>query len=80
MSSSIVASAPAKTAYQRPYKSRRQRREVDRRKYDEAKDRKFLVRMGVVVGLILIMALGVALVGMADSGGASAGATTSAFR
>lgn len=78
MPASIVAPAPSKTAYQRPYKTRRQRREVDRRKYDEAKDRQFLVRMGVAVGLLLVVALGIALVGIADSSGASA--SVSAFR
>ena len=70
MSSSITASAPSKTAYQRPYKTRRQRREVDRRKYDEAKDRQFLVRMGVAIGLLLVVAIGFALKGMVDSAGA----------
>ncbi|WP_426058384.1 hypothetical protein [Hymenobacter sp. B1770] len=56
-----------KSAFQRPYKSRSQRREIDRRKHDEAKDSKFLIRVAIAVGLVLVVALGFAIKGVADT-------------
>ncbi|MFC6222120.1 hypothetical protein ACFP2F_02615 [Hymenobacter artigasi] len=52
-----------KSAYKRPYKSRQQRRETDRRKHDESSDVKFLVRVGVGVALVLALALAFMLKG-----------------
>jgi hypothetical protein len=64
MSSSTLVPAAKKSAYQRPYKSRSQRREIDRRKHDETKDRKFLIRIAAVVGLIVVLAVAFAITGM----------------
>lgn len=65
MSYTVTAPASKKSAYQRPYKSRHQRRETDRRKSDEATDYKFLIRIGVAIGLVVALALGIAVKGMA---------------
>ena len=54
-------SASQKSAYQRPYKTRGERREIARRKHDENADHKFLVRIAVAMGLLLLVALGLAL-------------------
>ena len=59
--------ASQKSAYQRPYKSRSQRREIARRKYDENADHRFLVRVAIVVGVLLLVTVGVALKGSLDS-------------
>lgn len=48
-----------KSAYKRPYKSRKQRRENDRRKNNKSRDVRFL--MLVIVGVALVMALALAL-------------------
>ncbi|WP_210514509.1 hypothetical protein [Hymenobacter terricola] len=66
MSHTTTAPVIKKPAYQRPYKSRNERREVDRRKHDESKERKFLLRMAVGVGLLLLLALGFAIKGLID--------------
>ncbi|WP_310393012.1 hypothetical protein [Hymenobacter sp.] len=66
MSSPVTASASNKSAYQRPYKSRGQRREADRRKTDEARDYKFLIRAASVVGFLLVVALAFAVTGFVD--------------
>ena len=66
MSNSVTSSATKKGAYQRPYKSRSQRREADRRKHDEANDYRFLIRVAVAVGLLVVVALGFAAKGMMD--------------
>ena len=57
---------PKKSSHQRPYKTRQQRREADRRKYDEAKDLKFLWRVASIVGILVIVAMGFAFKGMVD--------------
>ena len=54
-------SASEKSAYQRPYKTRSQRREIARRQHDESADSKFLIRVAVVVGILLLVAIGVAI-------------------
>ena len=54
-------SASQKSAYQRPSKTRGERREIARRKHDENADHKFLVRIAVAMGLLLLVALGIAL-------------------
>lgn len=54
---STFVPAAKKSAYQRPHKSRQQRREADRRKYDEASDRKFLIQAAIAAGLVLLVAL-----------------------
>ena len=66
MATTTDASPPAKGAYQRPYKTRLQRREQARRKHDENSDHKFLMRAAVGVGLLIMLALGFALKGFAD--------------
>ena len=66
MSSTTFTPSAQKSAYQRPYKSRSQRREIDRRKQDEANDYKFLIRVGVAIGLIAVIALGFAIKGLAE--------------
>jgi hypothetical protein len=65
---SYTSQAPVahKQAYKRPYKTRGQRREAARRKHDENGDLKFLVRVAVGVGLVLLMALAFAVQGMSE--------------
>ena len=74
MATTTHAPTAQKGAYQRPYKTRRQRREVARRKHDENSDHKFLIRAAVVGGLLLLLAIGFALKGMADRQPADAAA------
>ena len=66
MATTTDASTASKGTYQRPYKTRGQRRESARRKHDENSDQKFLVRAGLVAGLLILLALSFALKGMAD--------------
>ena len=61
MSTTIEVSASQKVAYQRPYKTRSQRREIARRKHGENADQRFLVRVALVVGVLLMVAAGIAL-------------------
>lgn len=63
MSKTVTTSMPSRTAYQRPYKNRQQRREADRRKNDESGDYKFLVRVGVGIVIVVALVLGFALKG-----------------
>ena len=63
MSKTATSSVSHRTAYQRPYKTRQQRREADRRKTDESNDHKFLVRVGMGIAIVLAMALGFMLKG-----------------
>jgi hypothetical protein len=60
-----------KPAFQRPYQSRGQRREADRRKHDEANDFRFLMRAAIAVGLVIALAMGFALKGALDREDAS---------
>jgi len=55
-----------KTAYQRPYKSRNQRREADRRKTDDVTNRRFLYKAFGGVALLVVLALAFAFEGLAD--------------
>jgi hypothetical protein len=66
MSSTAQIPTARKSAYKRPYKSRSQRRERDRRKYDENKDYKFLLRVGLAVGALIIVAIVFAIKGMGE--------------
>ena len=59
-------SANQKSAYQRPYKTRSQRREIARRKYGENHDHKFLTRVALVVGMLVLVAVGIALKGLME--------------
>lgn len=61
MPTTTKISASEKSAYQRPYKTRSQRREIARRQHDENADSKFLIRVAVVVGVLLLVAIGVAI-------------------
>ena len=63
-----ISAAPVviKSVHKRPYKSRSERRERDRRKHDEASDYKFLWRMAGGIGLLLLLALGFAIKGATD--------------
>lgn len=54
-----------KSVYQRPYKSRQQRREADRRKYDEVSDSQFLRRAAVALGLVVLLLAACVMKGMA---------------
>ena len=63
MSTTVNVSASQKSAYQRPSKTRGQRREIARRKHDENADRKFLIRVALVVGMLVLVAVGIALKG-----------------
>ena len=66
MSKTPTSSVPHRTAYQRPYKTRQQRREVDRRKTEESNDHKFLLRAGVGIAIVLAVVLGFMLKGLMD--------------
>ncbi|MBF9223473.1 hypothetical protein [Hymenobacter ruricola] len=66
MSYTTQAPVTKKQVYQRPYKTRSQRREAARRKHDENGDVKFLVRVAVGVGLLLLVAVAFAIKGMAE--------------
>ncbi|MBF9235973.1 hypothetical protein I2I05_01055 [Hymenobacter sp. BT683] len=72
MSYSSVASEAKKSAYQRPYKSRRQRREADRRKHDEVKDHKFLIRVAIAIGLVIAVAVTFVITGLSETSSESA--------
>ena len=67
MSTTTEVSASQKSAYQRPYKTRGQRREIARRKHDENADHKFLIRVALVIGALLLIGVGVALKSSMDS-------------
>ncbi|OGX82913.1 hypothetical protein BEN47_18010 [Hymenobacter lapidarius] len=58
--------SPHKTAYQRPYKSRNERRQVDRSKHDESSDYKFLVRVGIAIGVVIAVVLGFVIKGLTE--------------
>ena len=66
MSNTVSSPTTNKSAYKRPYKSRGQRREIDRRKYDKAKEHRFLRRGALIVGLLVIIVLGFVVKGMND--------------
>lgn len=67
MTPTIISPEIKKAAYKRPYKTRNQRRDFDRRKQDEANDYKFLVRVASAIGVLLVVALGIALKGIVGS-------------
>ena len=69
MPSTTHVPASNKVAYQRPYKSRQQRREAGRRKYDESGDHRFLLRLAGGVGLLVVVVLGFVLKGAFDADG-----------
>lgn len=65
MSKTTTSSVPDRTAYQRPYKTRQQRREADRRKTDgSTNDYRFLLRAGTGIAIVLALVLGFMLKGM----------------
>ncbi|MCI1188381.1 hypothetical protein MON38_13195 [Hymenobacter sp. DH14] len=66
MPSTTEVSASQKSAYQRPYKTRSQRREMARRKHDENADHKFLIRVAIVAGVLLLVAVGAAIKSWSD--------------
>ena len=72
MSSTTELSASQKSAYQRPYKTRGQRREIARRKHDENADHKFLVRVAFAVGILLLVTLGIVMKSSSDTDAAPA--------
>ena len=76
MSSTTEVSASQKTGYQRPYKTRGQRRETARRKHDENADHKFLIRAALVMGVLLLVAVGIALKSWAEPNADPPPATT----
>ena len=55
-----------KTAYQRPYPTRSQRRAADRSKTDEANDSKFLIKVVAGIALLVLIAVGFAIIGLAE--------------
>ena len=72
MSKTATTPVSHSTAYQRPYKSRQQRREADRRKTDEANDYKFLLRVGSGIAIVLLLVVGFMLKGVMDRNDSSA--------
>ncbi|MDQ2793532.1 MAG: hypothetical protein M3Y12_05930 [Bacteroidota bacterium] len=67
MSSTTEVSASQKSAYQRPYKTRSQRREIARRRHDANTDRKFLIRVAAIGGVLLLLAVGFAIRNWAET-------------
>ena len=59
-------------AYQRPYKTRQQRRTAARNKVDDNSDHKFLVKVLVGAAIVVLLATGFAVKGMADRESATA--------
>lgn len=78
MEISKTISVAKNQAYERPYKTRQQRRLAERRKADDSNDNAFLIKVAVVIGFILLVAVGFAMKGMADHQNASAPFPTSA--
>lgn len=74
MSYTSNASVSQKTAYKRPYKTRKQRRLAARKKYDESSDRKFLVRVAGAIAIVLAVAVGFMVKGMVERSNAEAAA------
>ena len=72
MADTRTISVSKKTAYQRPYTSRRERRAANRRKTDEGTDVKFLMKVAAGIGLLLLIAVGFAIKGMAERDSATA--------
>lgn len=66
MSNTTAASPTHKSAYKRPYASRKQRREVDRRKYNQTNDYRFLIWMGVGMAVLVVLVLCFVLKGTPD--------------
>ena len=64
---SLTASGTNKPAYKRPYKSRRRRAEASKGKTNNANDVKFLLRVAAVIGLLLLVAWGIAVKGMKEN-------------
>ncbi len=60
------AAVSKKNAYQRPYKSRRQRRESGRRKHDESSDSKFLWRIFIAISIVVLTIVAFMYKGNAD--------------
>jgi len=65
-------SVTKKQAYKRPYKTRQQRRQADRLKADDSADSKYLIKVAAAIGLLLLLAIGFAIKGMADRENATA--------
>ena len=63
-----ITDAPVakKSAYNRPYRTRQQRRLDARRKFDGSSDHRFLWRALAVVGVLLAVALGFVAKGLAN--------------
>ena len=61
-----------KTVYQRPYLTRSQRRAAARRKSDENTDYKFLLKVASGIALLVVLAVGFAIGGMAERDNATA--------
>ncbi len=59
-------------AYQRPYKSRQERRKAARNQVDDSSDHKFLLRVAVGLGLLVLLVIGFAVKGLADRDNATA--------
>lgn len=57
---------PTKSAYQRPYKTRRERREINRDEHADSHDHAFLKRVGVGVALLLLLAVAFAVKGLVE--------------
>jgi hypothetical protein len=65
------------SVYTRPYKSRSQRRDEARRKYDESRDHKFLWQVAGGIGLLLVIALVFAIKGATERDPTTSGQTLS---
>ena len=68
------------SVYQRPYKSRIQRREEARRKHDESSDHKFLWRVAGGIGLLLVIALAFVVKGASERDNSSSQPLSESFR
>ena len=63
---------PQKTAYQRPYATRGQRRAAAAKKTDAGNESRFLLKVASGIALLALLAVGFAIGGMAERDNATA--------
>ena len=63
MPNTAIAPVSKKSAYQRPYKSRSERRKKARDKYGESHDFTFIKRVAAGIGIVLLLVVGFAVKG-----------------
>lgn len=66
MEISRTISVAKNQAYQRPYKSRQERRLAERRKADDSTDNAFLIKVAVLIGFLILVVVGFVVKGMSN--------------